>query len=412
MGESTSFVLVTGLSQEQLLERLGMRLGEVIEEPDSSRHGVAALGPTLQGWTLLVDPPRVLSGDEAGLARLSRGAWVLVLELEEHVMHSQAEVFYCGQRLWRVSSTGEHGVTGRSRITSDGDPPPELGELLEAALRQERERERGDVRVDYQFDVPIDLAAMATGGAFHYPRTWDDDWLFRALEPVTVDRRLSGREMLKAWRSAEREALARLGFAAVGTDEYEWGFDGGWVGGVSLRKRAGGPVGRGGVVSLDLFGFSLGHLPTERLVGQLKGQDPDATGTVTLPGWPKKDLPSEVVGRLDRLRIEEPSMAADAAALVARMVEGWVVPWLRAGADLRRLPGRLDSRNLGGQGRTLERVAVIAYQLGDRDAALAALREYRAKCCATGIPAIDEPSNRFAEGLQRLVGGSVGADGA
>jgi hypothetical protein len=406
MGESTSFVLVSGLSQEQLLERLGMRLGEVIEEPDSSRHGVAALGPTSRGWTLLVDPPRVLSDDEAALARLSRGARVLVLELEEHVMHSQAEVFYCGQRLWRVSSTGEHGLTGRSRVTSDGDPPPELAELLEEALRQERER--GDGAVDYQIDVPVDLAAMATGGAFHCGRTWDDDWVFRALEPVTADRRLSGREMLKAWRSAEREALARLGFAAVDADDYEWRFDSDWVGGVSSRKRAGGPVGRGSVVSLDVFGFSLGHLPTERLVGQLKGKGPGAIGTVTLPGWPREDLPPEVVGRLKRLRIEEPSMAADAAALVARAVEEWVVPWMRAGADLRRLPQRLDSRRLGGQGRALELVAAVAYQLGDRDAALAALREYRAKCCATGIPAIDEPSNRFAEGLRQLLGGPAG----
>jgi hypothetical protein len=403
MGESTSFVLVSGLSQEQLLERLGMRLGEVIEEADSSRHGVASLGPTLRGWTLIVDPPRVLPVDEASLARLSRGARVLALELEEHVMYSQAEVFYCGQRLWRVSSTGEHGLTGRSRVTSDGDPPPESAELLEEALRQERER--GDAAVDYQFDVPVDLAAVATGGAFHYGRTWDDDWVFRALEPVTADRRLSGWEMLKAWRSAEREALARLGFAAAGTDHYEWRFDSDWVGGVSPRKRVGGAVGRGSVVSLDLLGFSLGHLPTERLIGQLKGEDPDAIGTVTLPGWPRKDLPPEVVGRLDRLQIQEPGMAADAAALVARVVEKWVVPWMRAGADLRRLPQQLGSRPLGDKGRTLERVAVVAYQLGDRDEALAALREYRATCCATGFPAIDEPSNRFAEGLRQLLGG-------
>jgi Tuberculosis necrotizing toxin len=175
--------------------------------------------------------------------------------------------------------------------------------------------------------------------------------------------------VLEAWRSAERTALAVLGFDCVGTDRYECRLDADdWVGGVSLPKRSQGPVGRGGVVALDPFVLSLGHVPTER--------------------------------------IDKPRMAEDAAALTARVIEDWVLPWMRANADLGRLARRLASHDsFGSQARQLERLATVSYQLGDRDAATAALREYRARCCDTGILAIDGPSERFVLGLHERLHG-------
>jgi Tuberculosis necrotizing toxin len=235
-------------------------------------------------------------------------------------------------------------------------------------------------------------------------------------EPVAGDQpgAPSGRAVLQAWRVAERTALAVLGFDWVGTDRYEYRLDADdWVGGISLPKRSQGAVGRGGVVALDPFVFSLGHVPTERLIHQLKGLDPDPHGFITLPGWPAEDLPADVVRRLGILRIDKPHMAEDAAALTARVIEDWVLPWMRANADLGRLARRLASHNsFGSQARQLERLATVSYQLGDRDAAAAALREYRARCFGTGISAIDGPSERFAMGLHERLHGPASPAGS
>jgi hypothetical protein len=58
MGVRTGFLLVAGLDQTQIVERLRMRLGEVVREPDTDEPDrVPALGPVLDGWTLIVDQP-------------------------------------------------------------------------------------------------------------------------------------------------------------------------------------------------------------------------------------------------------------------------------------------------------------------------------------------------------------------
>ena len=60
-------------------------------------------------------------------------------------------------------------------LETSGDLPPEFGGVRDAALQKQRAQEerRGprELRVDYVFDVPLDIAAMLTG--FRYGVRWN-----------------------------------------------------------------------------------------------------------------------------------------------------------------------------------------------------------------------------------------------
>jgi hypothetical protein len=177
MGVRTGFLLVAGLDQQELLDRLGMRLGAVVDEPDASDTDLPALGPVLDGWALIVDTPGLLLTDEAALERLSRGTSLVTQSLNETAMHADAAGYQDGRRRWLVASG--------SRLTVEGDPPGDVPALLAAALQSEAtdpgvELDSGHHDVNLRIDVPSQVVAAATGGAFDgWPL--DESWTFREL---------------------------------------------------------------------------------------------------------------------------------------------------------------------------------------------------------------------------------------
>jgi hypothetical protein len=193
MGIRAGFLLVAGLDPAEVVARLGMRLGEAVDEPDL----VPALGPTLDGWTLIVDQPlQLLVDDETAIARLGRGTTLISLVVNETVMYSDAAGYENGQERWWVASGGDQRdwrlawprpeagrwrrlfgqPPGPSKLQVRGQPPGDLAALLDAALRREAAEP-----VDHQFDIPSAVVAAATGGAF---TGWplDEAWTFRELE--------------------------------------------------------------------------------------------------------------------------------------------------------------------------------------------------------------------------------------
>jgi hypothetical protein len=105
MGVRTGFLLVAGIDPPQVIEQLGMRLGAVVHEPDTDEPDrTPALGPVLNGWTLIVDQPLQLLLDKRVLSRLSRGATLVTLVLNEIVMYSDASGHEDGQERWWVAS--------------------------------------------------------------------------------------------------------------------------------------------------------------------------------------------------------------------------------------------------------------------------------------------------------------------
>jgi hypothetical protein len=204
VGVRTGFVLVAGLTQREVLDRLGMRLGAVVAEPDTSDTDLPALGPVLDGWAVIVDSPGLLLTDEAALERLSRDTTLVTQSLNETVMYADAAGYQDGQRRWRVASGDDppnwpragggrfrrrQGMAARgSRLTVEGDPPGDVPALLAAAQRSEAtdpgvELASGHHDVDHQIEVPSQVVAAATGGAFDgWPL--DESWTFRELIPV------------------------------------------------------------------------------------------------------------------------------------------------------------------------------------------------------------------------------------
>jgi hypothetical protein len=217
----------------------------------------------------------------------------------------------------------------------------------------------------------------------------------------------ASKDTLRAWRNAEKAAMARIGLRYRRKDDYEIWLDPAkeWEGGVALPKRSGGP---GEVVAfLDPPLFSVGHVPTEELIEKLKNPGRELALPVTLPGHHSEVIPDDLDREVTHLSIWQPSQVAPAVDTVAAAITEYVLPWMKANASLQRLrtifsePGG----NPGDEARRLERLAVINLHLGDMAATTAALDEYHNKCCATGIAAIDESRLRFVAGIRERQSG-------
>ncbi|WP_285584151.1 hypothetical protein [Actinoallomurus iriomotensis] len=179
--------------------------------------------------------------------------------------------------------------------------------------------------------------------------------------------------------------------------------DGAWEGTVSLVKRLMAGQSR---VDLEPIGLSITHKPTEKLIHDLKGAGAGAPAYATLSGFPWEVLPPQSKDELTGLWIDEPGAARRAADTVAAAVKAHVLPWMRSNADLSVLARRFQEpqkiSHLDVQ--RLERAAVINYELGDGDAAAAALAEYADEKCGTGISAIDDERRHFVRALTELIG--------
>jgi hypothetical protein len=201
VGTRSGYLLLAGLDRNQVLARLGMRLGDEVVEPDTDEPDrTPALGPVLDGWTLIVDQPLTFLIDESfSLERLSLGTRLLTLGVNETVMYSDAAYYEDGARRWWVASCpdgrdwrqawpkvaapwwrrllGE--PPGPSKLMVEGEPPAVLGALYTDAIANEIRMDG----VDYQFEIPGALVADTTRGAF--TGELDEEWIFRALIPVS-----------------------------------------------------------------------------------------------------------------------------------------------------------------------------------------------------------------------------------
>jgi hypothetical protein len=171
--------LIKDLSRDELLARLDAKLGEPVEEPDSS-GAPACLGLPQHGWTIIADSPLRLIDDDALLSGLSRGTTVLIGFMEEHVMYSHAELFVDGRRVWKVISDREKTDNAGLHLAVDGTVPAGFAALVADA----RLRERQTAGVDFQFEVPFQVVSEATGGVVDGRYPWgdlDDESAYRTL---------------------------------------------------------------------------------------------------------------------------------------------------------------------------------------------------------------------------------------
>jgi len=166
MGVSISYVGVSGISRDEILQRLSLKDSGEPDEYNETPLSIATSGD----WTVIWSNDLEYFSDEPLLASLSSGARIVVNCVEEHVMFFSAEEWRDGQRVWRVTHDSQ---TSNDHIAVEGAPPPGHVALL-ADMRRQQET---DSDVDYISEVPVVLAQEITG--FRYGE--DSDFSFTAL---------------------------------------------------------------------------------------------------------------------------------------------------------------------------------------------------------------------------------------
>jgi hypothetical protein len=208
------------------------------------------------------------------------------------------------------------------------------------------------------------------------------------------------KQTVRAWRAADREAMAELGFTAMGEDGYATDLDssGDWVALVGLPKQYGGW--RGQTVAQELPQAGLRHRPTEELIAALKGV-PDDPAATTIGIRLDADLPEEQFPALGKVEAADESEVPAAVAETVRTVREFFLPYLRERADPDWLREYFE-RTPGQSFRTtwLERRAVLRMLAGDLSGAAEALAEFAAETGNTGIDEIDIPDRAFVAGLR------------
>ena len=196
MGFSISWFGFEGKSKARVLASFGLRDLGTIDVANEALFSVAEL-PT--GWTVLFVNDYEFSGDAGVLAEVSARSHVVACQAEEHMMASAAHGYRRGRREWEVVHDSSHG---RDDLAVTGRPPAQLAEIhRRLAAQNEAQAPDSWPRVDYLFDVPIELAESETG--FRH-----DHWRFAWGEPVFTaaeSRRVaSARRKTSRWRQAMR----------------------------------------------------------------------------------------------------------------------------------------------------------------------------------------------------------------
>lgn len=214
-----------------------------------------------------------------------------------------------------------------------------------------------------------------------------------------------------AWLTAEREAMAALGFYPLRDEVYAAPLDGAggraagdWEARVVLPKQSGSS--RGAAIGQERPQAGIVHHPTERLIRTLKGYRPGGgPDDVTVGTAGRGDLPQADYPALAKLRVTAPGEIPAAVAETIRTVREVYLPLVRDWATTDSLLAQLDRPPLGPIARryTLERRAVLHHLRGDNAAALAALAELSAIAGNSGIEAVDAHERAFLDGLRARV---------
>ncbi|GAA2441775.1 hypothetical protein GCM10010191_67550 [Actinomadura vinacea] len=209
-------------------------------------------------------------------------------------------------------------------------------------------------------------------------------------------------ELKKEWVRREKKALGTFGFKSRPGNRYDLVFGDEWLGTIVLPKKAD----RG---STTVFyhppGCALSHVPAQELIRELSGAGSKAPEQVTLPGgW--YDIPSAAtVFELQELNPGNLAGVEEAVARTTEMVEKQIIPWMRSKLSLDAVADSLSTPQAtpSAEAGRLRSLAVIEHLRGGRERAQALLNEFTRQFGNTGIKEIDEPDNRFAVELQKLL---------
>ena len=160
MGFSISWIAVQADAADAVCRTIGLhRTGETADYAQFDISGIMLLS----GWYLVVfeDMDHPLQKD-ASLRRVSEAFPVLRCLIEEHAMHSSAELWHGGEQIWCIAHDLQ---AGKRDLTVTGAVPAAFDSIrIHVMARQDDhdKRTRG-LPVDYVFDAPLLLAREMTG---------------------------------------------------------------------------------------------------------------------------------------------------------------------------------------------------------------------------------------------------------
>jgi hypothetical protein len=157
MGYSCSWLAIRGKSPQAVLAEVRFRPSGEREEIPESDLSAAELP---NGWYLIVSNhcERVIP-DEV-LQRLCAGCEAVTCFIEEHVMVSKATGWNDGRRCWSVTHDAQKR---RDHLAILGEPPPIFSAILSRLQSRQRDSDANGQRVDYIFDLPVELAQTVAG---------------------------------------------------------------------------------------------------------------------------------------------------------------------------------------------------------------------------------------------------------
>jgi hypothetical protein len=177
MGFAISWVAFQSIDKNQVLPRLGLEDTREPEQPGDSPFSGAALP---NDWYLVYCEHFLFVTPER-LARLSSGCAVVACQVEEHAMYSASFGYKHGRQVWSL----EHDAArGERDLQVFGEPPGIFADIRDDLLKNQDDADAANKRVDYIFDIPVQLATAVC--AYRHDRSrldWGEPKFFR-LEGV------------------------------------------------------------------------------------------------------------------------------------------------------------------------------------------------------------------------------------
>jgi hypothetical protein len=156
MGFSISWLAFQGKPKDDVLTLISLRDTGQVDQTNESPVS-AALLPT--GWYLVFCNHYRFVTSEA-LARLSGDCSVLACKVHEGAMVSGSCFYKNGHRVWSVTHESGKGIYD---LSIDGDLPGSFAGVRDQLSKRQDNAAGDKPRVDYIFDIPVQLAADLCG---------------------------------------------------------------------------------------------------------------------------------------------------------------------------------------------------------------------------------------------------------
>ncbi|GMV80874.1 MAG: hypothetical protein AMXMBFR7_20580 [Planctomycetota bacterium] len=159
MGYNIYWLGVRGKANDVVLSELGFCGTGKFEESPEGKYSAVLLST---GWYVIFANETGYYPSLSDLNQLSQNAEVLLCQIMEGSMYSEASHWRLGTMVWNVTHDSSRGL---KHLHVRGEPPAAYHKIRESLL-QKQDMDTSTYQgmgVDYIFDVPIELARAITG---------------------------------------------------------------------------------------------------------------------------------------------------------------------------------------------------------------------------------------------------------